>query len=152
MDGQQQFVERAGVLLEMLGMPRVAGRALGALLTAPPGGATAAELAETLQASRGGISAALKHLTLMGLAERAPRPGERADRYRVRPGAWATLTEQGNRKLQTLHSLAQEGLRALPPEADPGPLREMEQFYALWLRLFPGLLDEWRRLGREVEA
>ncbi|GAA5532793.1 GbsR/MarR family transcriptional regulator [Deinococcus aluminii] len=152
MDGQQQFVERAGLVLEMLGMPRVAGRVLGALLTASPRGATAAELAELLQASRAGLSTALKHLTLMGLAERAPNPGERADRYRVRPNAWATLTEQGNRKLQLLHDLAQDGLRALPGDADPGPLREMEQFYALWLRLYPTVLEEWHQMQQEVRV
>lgn len=150
MNGEQQFVERAGLVLEMLGMPRVAGRVLGALLTAPPRGATAAELAERLQASRAGLSTALRHLTMMGLVERVPNPGERADRYRVRPNAWATLTEQGNRKLQLLHDLAQDGLRALPEGADPGALREMEQFYALWLRLFPSVLEEWHRMQKEA--
>lgn len=149
MNGHEQFVERAGVMLEMLGMPRVAGRTLGALLTAPPGGMTAAELAATLHASRAGVSTAVNHLTLMGLAERAPKRGERADRFRIRPNAWAILTEQGNRKLETMRALAEEGLRVLPDGADPGPLREMEGFYALWLRLFPGLLDEWHRLQKE---
>ncbi|GGR39524.1 hypothetical protein GCM10008957_55420 [Deinococcus ruber] len=149
MDGHEQFVERAGVFLEMLGMPRVAGRTLGALLTAPADGMTAAELAATLHASRAGISTAVNHLTLMGLAERAPKRGERADRFRMRPNAWAVLTEQGNRKLETLHALALEGLNVLPEGADPGPLREMKGFYELWLRLFPGLLDEWHRLQAE---
>ncbi|MFC6666742.1 GbsR/MarR family transcriptional regulator [Deinococcus radiopugnans] len=117
----EQFMERAGLLFEMVGMPRAAGRVLGALLVAPAGGLTPAELAERLQASRAGISGAVKHLTLLGLAERAPNPGERADRFRVRPNAWATLTEQGNRKLQTLHDLAADGLQALPPGAEAAP-------------------------------
>ncbi len=145
----QQFMERAGLLFEMVGMPRAAGRVLGALLVAPPNGLTPAELAASLQSSRAGISGAVKHLMLVGLAERAPNPGERADRFRVRPNAWATLTEQGNRKLQTLHDLAAEGLRVLPPGADAAPLREMERFYGHWLRLFPAVLEEWHQLDRE---
>lgn len=143
-----QFVERAGVLLEMLGMPRMAGRVLGALLQAPAGGNTPAELAETLQVSRAAISGALQQLALMGLTEAAPNPGERAGRYRMRPGAWAALTEQGNRKLQTLRDLAQEGLQSLPDGADPAALEEMRDFYALWLELFPDMLREWRERRR----
>lgn len=143
-----QFVERAGVLLEMLGMPRMAGRVLGALLQAPPTGHTPAELAETLGVSRAAISGALQHLALMGLSETAPSPGERAGRYRVRPGAWAALTEQGNRKLQTLRDLAQDGLHSLPDGADAAPLEEMRDFYALWLDLFPGMLREWQERRR----
>ncbi|WP_165795313.1 GbsR/MarR family transcriptional regulator [Deinococcus koreensis] len=148
LSGHLQFIERAGVMLEMIGMPRVSGRVLGALLCAPPGGHTAAELAATLQSSRAGISTGLKHLTLMGFIEHAPNPGERADRFRVRPGAWATLTEQGNRKLETFVRLAEEGLAALPPGGDPGALREMGAFYRLWLELFPRVLEEWHALQR----
>ena len=147
-----QFTERAGLLFEMVGMPRAAGRVLGALLVAPVGGLTPAELAERLQASRAGISGAVKHLILLGLAERAPNPGERADRFRVRPNAWATLTEQGNRKLQTLHDLATDGLRALPPGAEAAPLREMQRFYGHWLRLFPAVLEEWHRINQEESS
>ncbi|CAM3582123.1 HTH marR-type domain-containing protein [Deinococcus saxicola] len=144
-------MERAGLLFEMVGMPRTAGRVLGALLVAPAGGLTPAELAAALQASRASMSGAIKSLTLMGLAERVPNPGERADRFRVRPNAWATLTEQGNRKLQTLHDLAAEGLRALPPGADTAPLRETELFYGHWLRLFPAVLEEWHQFNQEKE-
>lgn len=148
-DERGQFVERAGVMLELVGIPRVAGRVLGALLTAPPEGHTAADLAGLLRASRAGISTGLTYLTGVGLIERAPRPGERADRFRMRPHAWATLMEQGNRKLATLHDLAVEGQAVLPPGADPEPLREMESFYALWLRLFPSILERWHAAERE---
>ncbi|THF88708.1 hypothetical protein E7T09_05895 [Deinococcus sp. KSM4-11] len=141
-----QFIERAGVMLEMIGMPRISGRVLGALLCGPPGGHTAAELSTQLQSSRAGVGTGLKHLTLMELIEHAPNPGERADRFRMRPNAWAILTEQGNRKLETLVQLADEGLAALPPGGDSGPLREMAAFYRLWLELFPSVLAEWHRV------
>ncbi|MBZ9714538.1 GbsR/MarR family transcriptional regulator [Deinococcus multiflagellatus] len=151
MSNHLQFVERAGVLLEMIGMPRLSGRVLGTLLCAPPGGHTAAEVAALLQASRAGVGSALKHLTMMGLIEHAPSPGERADRFRMRPGAWAELTEQGNRKLNTFVQLAEEGLRALPPGGDPAPLQEMGAFYRLWLDLFPQVLAQWHALNRRPE-
>ena len=67
-----QFVERAGVLLEVLGMPRMVGRVLGALLQAPPTGFTPANLAESLQVSRAAISSALQQLLL---AQSTPSTG-----------------------------------------------------------------------------
>lgn len=146
---QKLFVEKAGVMLEMLGLPRMVGRTLGGLLTAPARGSSAGELAELLQASRASLSTALKQLTLMGLVEQVPKSGGREQRYRVKPGCWAALTEQGNRKLQTFRDLATEGLAALPPGADPAALREMERFYAVWLELFPKMLDEWHRSQAE---
>ena len=149
MSDQRRYVEKAGVMLELLGLPRMVGRTLGGLLTAPAQGASAAELAELLQASRASLSTALRQLTLMGLIEQLPKAGGREQRYRVKPGCWATLTEQGNRKLETFRDLATEGLAALPPGADPGALREMESFYAVWLELFPQILDEWRRAQAE---
>ncbi|GBF04988.1 transcriptional regulator, MarR family [Deinococcus aerius] len=148
MEERGLFIERTGVMLEFIGIPRVAGRVLGALLIAPPEGHTASELAGLLHASRAGISTGTTYLTRVGLIERAPRPGERADRFRMRPHAWATLMEQGNRRLGTLHDLAVEGQRILPPGADPGPLREMEEFFALWLRLYPDILRRWHAAER----
>lgn len=125
-------------------MPRMTGRVLGALMQAPAQGLTPAELAGTLQVSRAAISGALQQLSLMGLSEPVPNPGERAARYRVQPDAWARLTEQGSRKIHTLHALAEEGLQDLPEGADPAPLEEMRDFYGLWLDLYPEVLRTWR--------
>lgn len=144
MNDRSEFIEQAGLTLEGLGLPRIVGRALGALLTAPPEGHTAAELADLLQASRANVSTATRTLTAFGLASRHSRAGERADRYRVRPDAWATLLEQGNRKLEALRDLAAAGLRDLPAGADPRPLTEMHGFYVHWLDLFPRMLAMWR--------
>lgn len=149
MDGRQQFIERSGVMLELAGLPRAAGRVLGALLTAPPRGHTAAELADALQASRAGISTALRQLILLGLIEHAPNPGERADRFRMRPGAWSTLNEQGHRKLDLFLNLAREGLDALPAGADPTPLHDMAEFSQVWAELLPRYLHEAAELLRE---
>lgn len=152
MNEQQQFIERAGVTLEMQGMSRAAGRVLAAILTAPPGGYNAAEMAELLQSSRAGISVALKQLLMVGLIEHAPVPGERADRYRIRSGGWAVLNETGIRKLEVMRSLARDGLAALPDNADPRPLAEMEETMEIWLSVFPEFLEKVNRTLRERQA
>lgn len=143
-----QFVERAGLLLEGLGMSRMAGRVLGVLLIAPPQGSTPAELAAHLQVSRAAMTSALQQLTLMGLVESVPNPGERAGRYRVRPNAWATLTEQGQRKIHTLQTLAEEGLSQFPAGASRAPLEEMRDYYALWAELYPEVLRQWQERSK----
>ncbi|MHA0042412.1 GbsR/MarR family transcriptional regulator [Deinococcus sp. PEB2-63] len=149
---QKLFIERTGVLMEAAGFPRMSGRVLAALLIAPERGSTPAEIAALLQASRASISVALNQLLLIGMIEHAPNPGERADRFRMKPGSWATLTEAGTRKLESFRQIAQDGLAVLPDGADPGPLREMEAFYRVWLALFPRMMDEWRRLSAQSQA
>lgn len=142
MNEQQQFIERAGVTLEMQGMSRAAGRVLAAILTGPPGGYNAAELSEVLQSSRAGISVALKQLLMVGLIQHAPVPGERADRYCMRAGGWAALNETGIRKLEVMRDLARDGLRALPDGADPYPLTDMQETMEIWLAVFPEFLEK----------
>lgn len=152
MNEQQQFIERAGVRLEMQGMSRAAGRVLAAILTAPPGGLNAAEMAALLQSSRAGISGALKQLLMVGLIEHAPVPGERADRYRMRSGGWAVLNETGIKKLELMRDLAHDGLKALPDGADPLPLAEMEEVMEIWLEVFPQFLEDVNNKLRERQT
>ena len=64
------------------------GRVLLWLLVCEPAEQTAAQLAEALQASTGTISTGTRMLERMRLAERSHVRGERADRPRIRPGAW----------------------------------------------------------------
>ncbi|MFC3860856.1 GbsR/MarR family transcriptional regulator [Deinococcus antarcticus] len=153
MDEQQQFIERAGVILEMQGMSRAAGRVLGAILTAPPGGYNAGEVATVLQSSRAAISVALRQLLMVGLIEHAPVPGERADRYRFRQGSWEGMDAAGIRKLEAMHQLARDGLRSLPQGGDPTSLTELADTMEVYLELYPQFvlairqrLDERRKV------
>jgi len=135
------------------GMPKMAGRVLGWLLVCDPVEQTAAELAEALDASKGAISGATGWLVRTKLIERLHVRGERADRFRLRPEAWADqLRDQAG--LREVRQLLAQGLDALhdTPPARRARLEELDVLYA-WLETrMPALWEEWQHHKRELEA
>lgn len=67
-------------------MPSMVGRTLGALLMA--------DRWRPRRASRGSISAATRMLVQGDFIERVRPPGERKDRFRVKPDAWHEPTRR----------------------------------------------------------
>ncbi|MFN3179449.1 GbsR/MarR family transcriptional regulator [Thermus altitudinis] len=138
----KQWVEETALLFEAAGLPRMAGRVLAFLLVAEPAEQTAKEMAEALAASKGALSPALNLLTRLQLVERLRRPGERADRYAVRPGAWRRLLLEKAKTLSLYRQQAEKGL-ALVGKAKGERLREMRALYAFFERELPKLLEKF---------
>jgi predicted transcriptional regulator len=139
------FIEEVGLLLEQRGLPRMAGRLLGALLLADPPEQSADALAATLRASRGSISSATKLLEHIGFIDRVSKPGERRTYYRNKPGAWLEMTRRGLAQLSAYQQLAERGLTLLDsddPEVRRG-LAEMRDFYDFVAREFPAVFARW---------
>jgi DNA-binding transcriptional regulator GbsR (MarR family) len=144
-----RFVDAMGTwLAKSYGMPRMTGRVLGWLLVCDPVEQTAADLAAALEASTGSISTATGMLVRAGLVDRLRVRGERADRFRFRPGAWDDqLRDQASEEARGLLAL---GLEALAGEPDwrRARLEEVDAFYAWWESRVPGLWDEWQEYKR----
>ena len=126
-----RWVEEAARLFEAGGVPRMAGRALAFLLVADPPEPTAKEV------GKGALSPALGYLVRLHLLERFRRPGERADRYTMRPGAWRRILEEQARMLGRFRELAERGLALV---GENPRLREVRDLYAFLEREFPLLL------------
>jgi len=82
----ERFIELMGRHLEEEGLPRIAGRLMGALLINPQP-ATLDELAKQLGVSKASISSNARLLETHGIAERVTVPGDRRDFYRLSPNA-----------------------------------------------------------------
>lgn len=140
-----ELVDAAGVWLARgYGFPAMTGRVLGWLLVSDPPEQTAAELMDALRASKGSISGATNTLVRARLVDRFRERGERADRFRIRPGAWdSQLLDQSDAK--TARQLIAQGLETLadaPPERR-ARLEELDAFYAWWAERMPQLWEEW---------
>lgn len=98
---------------------------------------TAKEVAQALGVSKGALSPALGYLVRLHLVERFRRPGERADRYTMRPGAWRRILEEQARMLGRFRELAERGLALV---GENPRLREVRDLYAFLEREFPLLL------------
>jgi len=139
----ERFVEEIGLVFDSMHVPRMAGRVLGAILLGPVDGPTAADLAETLQASKGSISNMTQLLIHYRFVERTVRAGDRRDRFVIKSGAWARMMLWRLELLQRLQELAGDGLDLLGPEGNPEPLQEVRDMYAFLEREMPKLFDRW---------
>ncbi|MDV3129126.1 MarR family transcriptional regulator [Mycobacterium sp. 21AC1] len=119
-------------------------RVLATLLFTEQVNLTMGELGETLGASAGAISGALKMLTSVGLAERVAVPASRRDHYRLRDNAWAVLFTNQNETIAAMQAAADEGIAATDSRSPAyGRLTQMRGFYAFLLAELPALLDRW---------
>ena len=139
----ERFVEEIGLVFDSMHLPRMAGRVLGAILLGPADGATAGDLAETLQASKGSISNMTQLLIHYRFVERTVRAGDRRDRFVIKSGAWARMMLWRLELLQRLQELAVDGLELLGPQGNPEPLQEVRDMYAFLERELPKLFDRW---------
>jgi len=150
MMAEQMFVEQAGVVMEHLGMPRMAGRVLGWLLICDPPHQSPGELVAALQASKASISTTIRYLVQVGIIERVVFPGKRRDYFRMREEAWSRSTEERFDMVTATRELAEQGL-ALRADADAAAterLREMRDFYAFTERELPAVIERWRQERR----
>src|SRR5688572_19081616 len=77
---RQRFIERAGMLWEEDGLPRIAGRIFAlSLLSEDP--LSLDEIAEQLGVSKASVSTDTRLLERMGFLERITKPGDRKDYY-----------------------------------------------------------------------
>ena len=142
----QEAAEQLALVLSTHGLQRMTARVLAALLFTEQPTMTMGELADRLQASSGAISGAIKMLTSVGLAERAPAPASRRDHYRLRDNAWAVLYTNQNEVLAAMLKSAEAGIATTGSKTLAGQrLIQMRDFYNFLLAEIPALLDRWHR-------
>ena len=148
---QMQFVEEVGLMFELAGLPRMAGRIFGWLLLANPQQQSHGQLAEVLQASKGSISTMTRLLIQIGLIERISIPGERRDYFQIKPNAWSQMTKQRMAQVTAFKELAAKGLDLLKdsPLHHQQRLQEMHDLHAFLEREMPLLDRRWELEQRQ---
>ncbi|MER7128386.1 GbsR/MarR family transcriptional regulator [Streptosporangium saharense] len=136
--------EHLALVLTAGGLQRMTARVLAALIFSELPSLTMGELSESLGASAGTVSDAVKALGAVGLVERVPAPGSRRGHYRLPTGAWAALHSQQNAMVAAMLQAAEEGLA----QSEPGGhaerrLREMRDFHGFLIRELPRLMERW---------
>jgi len=113
------FIERFASTLADAGFPRLAARVFATLLVSESGRMTAAELAERLRASTGGVSGAVRYLVQVRLIRTERDPGSRRHAYVV-DGSWYEATVTANPFLERGEADLREGIAILgdSPAAD----------------------------------
>ena len=109
---RKDFVERFAIAQEGDGLPRIAGRIFGLLLTGERD-LSLDEITRELGASKGSASVNTRLLEQRGFIERISRPGDRRDYYRIMPDLFERTMEQRLAKWHRLHDVVEFGMTAL---------------------------------------
>jgi DNA-binding transcriptional regulator GbsR (MarR family) len=139
---EKHFIEDIGLFFEQMGMPRMAGRILGALLISDPPQQSINELAEKLQTSKSSISIMSRLLVENGLIEKAPSTVPRRDYYRFKSGGWLIYMRQWLGLMSALHEITERGLNLMqeqPPDLQER-LQEAHDLFSFIEQEFPALL------------
>lgn len=141
---EMHFIEDIGLFFEQMGMPRMAGRILGALLISDPPAQSITELSEKLKASKSAISIMARLLVEDGLIERVASPVPRRDFYRFKQGGWIIYMRQWLGLMAELHKITERGMALMngkQPELQQR-LQEAHDLFSFVEQEFPSLLEE----------
>ncbi len=138
------FIEDIGLYFEQMGLPRMAGRILGALLISDPISQSITDLCEKLQASKSSISIMARLLMERGLIERVASPIPRRDYYRFKQGGWIIYMRQWLGLMAGLHQITERGmlLMANKPEPLKERLQEAHDLFSNVEQEFPAILQK----------
>ena len=141
----RRFVERFAAVLVETGWPRMGARVFITLLATDSGGASAAELAETLRVSPAAISGAVRLLGTLGLTSREREPGSRRDFYRVHDDVWYEAVGRRDQVIQRWVVSLREGIEALGSTTPAGRrLGETLSFFEFLDAELPQLFERWK--------
>lgn len=115
-----EFCERAGLICERDGLPRIAGRILGLLLLSPAP-LSLETMAERLGVSRASVSTDTRRLEQRGVLRRTSRPGDRRDYYVLAPDHHLQGLAGQLGTLREFLGLLDEACHHAPPD---GPVRD----------------------------
>jgi DNA-binding transcriptional regulator GbsR (MarR family) len=137
------FIEDIGLFFEQMGLPRMAGRILGALLISDPPPQSITDLAEKLNASKSSISIMARLLVERGLIERVASPLPRRDYYRFKPGGWINYMRQWLGLMAGLHEITERGMVLMAGKSTEMKkrLQEAHDLFSYIEQEFPPILE-----------
>ena len=129
-DTRAEFIEKIGLITQAEGLPRIAGRVFGLLIF--DGNVVAfADLATSLQVSRGSISSSIRLLEERGLIRRIAKPGDRQDYFQLAPSPYVSMLQGVEKRARSARAEIAETISALPERAEAeARLKQFADFYA----------------------
>ncbi|MFT4211744.1 MAG: helix-turn-helix domain-containing protein [Microbacterium sp.] len=141
----QDAADHAAAMLADAGMPRMPARVMMALVGAPDGGLTAADIGTRLGVSPAAVSGAVRYLQTAGFVRRLSRAGERVARYDLMADGFGALMTANSPTYARLGDFIDE----IADENEGAPAsvaraRDMAGFLRFLAIRMPELVAEWR--------
>jgi DNA-binding transcriptional regulator GbsR (MarR family) len=136
--------EQAATVMTAAGMPRMPARVMMALIAAPEGGYTAAELSERLGISAGAVSGAVRYLLTTHFILRRSVPGHRRDRYDLAADTWHSVLINNSPVYERMADYIDRIGASVTDDAAPAArASDMAAFLRFMARRIPQLVAEW---------
>jgi len=151
------YIEESALMFEQLGMTRMVGRVFGYLVVCDEDAVSFDQIRNTLQASKGSISATIKQLMQIGFIEAVSKPGDRKTYFRI-SGIELTDFLRARMKMFDLFSdKMNQGKKLRDRDDDVSQwLLEASAFYSWVGSQLEGVIDTWQkdknRIIREYEV
>ena len=143
--------EQAAAMMTAAGMARMPARVMMALVAAPEGGYTAAQLGERLGVSAAAVSGAVRYLQQLHFIQRRSRPGDRRDRYEfVHDPFYSSIV--GNMPVYSRLSEYIEDIAAEHGDDQGAHDRALElaEFFRFLSTRMLQIVEDWRELRRDT--
>lgn len=140
-----QFVEQLGLVMELDGLPRVAGRIVGILMVSEEP-LSLEELAEQLGVSKPSISVNARMLEERRIIVRIGQPGDRRDYYQIADDFMVRTMEMRMARWQRFHDVVAQARESLPIRSTR-VRRRLAEFVTAKdevRQLLVALLERWR--------
>jgi DNA-binding transcriptional regulator GbsR (MarR family) len=134
----------AGVLISN-GFPAMPARVFMAIVISDDGAMTAAELADTLEASPAAISGAAKYLRTVRFVTQTNVRGSRQHRYSLAESGWYASSFTRTDLYGAIARELDAGVDQLENSPGRERLAEVRDFFRFLERRLPGLLAEWQQ-------
>ena len=146
----EAYIEEVGLYYETVGLPRMAGRILGYIMSCPKELASFDELVEALKASKGSISGNINLLKQRRLIDKVMQAGDRKSYYKL---SGAELFSMIDAKIGSFTRVKEIMGRANELNGDETlekhrQIAEFVRFYEFMEREMPKLREKWERERR----
>jgi predicted transcriptional regulator len=145
------FIEDSGLVLEKLGMTRMAGRVFGYLMVCDQDQVSFDGIRNTLKASKGSISSTSKQLVNSGLVEQVSIPGDRKTYFRISRKKAGDMLKERLKLFTVFSELLSKGLTLKQRDDEVSDwLLEVSTFYSWVGAEFDRIIDKWEANKAEI--
>ena len=145
MTSQEQYIEEVGLFYETYGLPRMAGRILGYLLSSTSDHVSFVDITEALRASKGSISANINLLLSQGMIEKHTVTGDRKSYYRLQFNAFSDILEDKRKAIVQFKGLFEKAntFHEGAANATTDQLREIISYYTFLEKEIVKIRERW---------
>lgn len=150
MTAKEKYIEEVGLFYEKYGLPKMAGRILGCLMSSESDNNSFDSLKEELKASKGSISGNVNLLLNQNMIEKHMITGDRKSYYKIAINNLENILEAKVKSVSEFKSILEKGLELNSDSLKKQNLVGILNYYAFLEREIPLLKVKWEQKNKKA--